>query len=75
MTLAISVNNYLFNLEVKEEQFSSNTDYSSYWNWYLFFFHLQDYIKTNIYKLAPIGNASIYSFHYSLVQLIKPYII
>lgn len=38
----------LFNLEVKEEQFSSNTDYSSSWNMCLFSFHLQGYVKTNI---------------------------
>ena len=33
----------------------------------------KDYIKTNIYKLVSIRNASIYRFHYSLVELIKPY--
>ena len=47
-TTAICVNNYLFNLEVKEEKFSSNTDYSSFWIMCLFSFYLQDYVKTNI---------------------------
>lgn len=48
-TLAIFVNNYLFNLEVKEEeQFSSNTDDSSSWNVHLFSFPTRDYVKTDV---------------------------
>ena len=48
ITTAICVNNYLFNLEVKGEQFSRNTDYSSSWIMCLFPFCLQDYVTTNI---------------------------